>query len=114
MASPDQTITGAFVDPQGNPLSNGYLVMRLSHDGQSGTPNQVVSGLTQRVTLNSNGHINPAVAIYSNQSLLPTNTFYRITVYAADGTEVIPVSAIIIPNSPNPIDLATLSWGEAV
>ena len=81
----DQTITGTFVDPQGNPLANGYLVMRLSHDGQSATPNQVVSSLTQRVTLNSSGQIGPAVAIYSNTGLLPANTFYRITVYAADG-----------------------------
>ena len=110
----DQTITATFTDPQGNPLANGYLVMQLSHDGQSGTPNQVVSGLKQRVTLNASGQISPAVAIYSNTGLLPANTFYRITVYAADGTEVIPVSAITIPNSPNPVDLATLTWGEAV
>ena len=109
----NQTITATFVDPQGNPLANGYLVMRLSHDGQSATPNQVVSGLTQRVTLNSSGQISPAVAIYSNTGLLPANTFYRITVYAADGTEVIPVSAVTIPNTPTPVDLATLTWGPA-
>ena len=95
----DQTITGTFVDPQGNPLANGYLVMRLSHDGQSGTPNQVVSGLTQRITLNSSGQINPAVAIYSNTGLLPANTFYRVTVYAADGTEVVPRLATEIPTA---------------
>jgi len=112
MAS-DQTITATFVDPQGNPLANGYLVMRLSHDGQSATPNQVVSGLTQRVTLNSSGQISPAVAIYSNTGLLPANTFYRITVYAADGAEVVPVSAVTIPNTPTPVDLATLTWGPA-
>jgi len=109
----DQTITGTFVDPQGNPLANGYLVMRLSHDGQSGTPNQVVSGLTQRITLNSSGQINPAVAIYSNTGLLPANTFYRVTVYAADGTEVVPLSQITIPNTPTPVDLATLTWGPS-
>jgi hypothetical protein len=109
----DQTITGTFVDPQGNPLANGYLVMRLSHDGQSATPNQVVSSLTQRVTLNSSGQVGPAVAIYSNTGLLPANTFYRITVYAADGTEVVPVSAVTIPNTPTPVDLATLTWGPA-
>jgi len=109
----DQTITGTFVDPQGNPLQNGYLVLRLSHDGQSGTPNQVVSGFRLRVTLNSNGQISPAVGIYSNSGLLPANTFYRITVYAADGTEVVPVSAVTIPNTPTPVDLATLTWGPA-
>jgi hypothetical protein len=110
MANPDQTITATFVDPQGNPLNNGYLIMRLSHDGQSATPNQVVAGLTQRITLNSNGQISPAVAIYSNTGLLPANTFYRVTVYASDGTEVVPLSKITIPSSPNPVDLATLTW----
>jgi hypothetical protein len=109
----DQTITGTFVNPQGVPLANGYLVMQLSHDGQSATPNQVVSGFRLRVTLNSSGQISPAVAIYSNTGLLPANTFYRITVYAADGTEVVPVSAVTIPNTPTPVDLATLVWGPA-
>jgi hypothetical protein len=109
----DQTITATFVDPQGSPLSNGYLVMRLSHDGQSRTPNQVVAGLTQRVTLNISGVISPAVAIYSNTGLLPSNTFYYVRVFAADGTEVIPLSKITIPNTPTPVDLASLSWGPA-
>jgi hypothetical protein len=113
MATPDQTITATFVDPQGNPLSNGYLVMRLSHDGQSGTPSQVVAGLTKRITLNNNGQISPAIAIYSNTGLLPANTFYRVTVYDSTGTEVIPLSQITIPNTPTPVDLATLTWGPA-
>jgi len=77
------------------------------------TPNQVVSGFRLRVTLNSSGQISPAVAIYPNTGLLPANTFSRITVYAADGTEVVPVSAVTIPNSPTPVDLATLTWGPA-
>jgi hypothetical protein len=114
MATPDQTITGTFVDPQGNPLVNGYLVMRLSHDGQSGTPNQVVSGITKRVTLNGSGTISPAVAIYSNTGLLPANTFYYVRVFAADGTEVVPLSKITIPNSPTPVNLATLTWTPTV
>ena len=113
MPSPDQTIVATFVDPQGNPLSNGYLVMQLSHDGQSATPNQVVSGFKLRVTLNSSGAISPAVAIYSNTGLLPANTFYYITVYASDGTEVIPRSSVTIPNTPTPVDLSTLTWGSA-
>src|SRR6266576_5492719 len=109
----DQTITGTFVDPQGNPLANGYLVLRLSHDGQSGAPNQVVAGLSQRITLNSSGQISPAVAIYSNTGLLPANSFYLVRVYAADGTEVVPLSKITIPNTPTPVNLATLTWSSA-
>ena len=109
----DQTITATFTDPQGNPLANGYLVMQLSHDGQSGTPNQVVSGLKQRVTLNASGQISPAVAIYSNTGLLPASTFYYITAYDSTGTEVIPRSSVTIPNTPTPVDLATLTWGPA-
>jgi hypothetical protein len=109
----DQTITGTFVDPQGNPLASGYLVFQLSHDEQSGTPNQVVSGLKQRVVLNSSGQINPAVAIYSNTGLTPAGSFYFVTAYASDGTEAIPRSTITIPNTPNPLDLSTLVWGPA-
>jgi hypothetical protein len=110
MATPDQTITGTFQNPQGNPLANGYLIMRLSHDGQSGAPSQVVSGLSQRINLTANGQINPAVAIYSNTGLLPANTFYHVRAYDANGTEVIPLSQITIPNTPTPVDLATLTW----
>jgi hypothetical protein len=109
----DQTITGTFVDPTGEPLANGYLVLQLSHDEKSGTPNQVVSGLRQRVTLNGGGQISPAVAIYSNTNLTPAGSFYFATVYAEDGTEAVPRSTITIPASPNPVDLSTLTWGPA-
>jgi hypothetical protein len=102
----DQTITGTFLNAQGVPLANGYLVFQLSHDGKSGTPNQVVSGLNLRVTLNSNGQISPAVAIYSNTGLLPAGSFYFVTVYAEDGAEA-------IPRSNNPVSLAALTWGPA-
>ncbi len=108
-----QLVGGAYQDFLGNPLANGYLVLRLSHDGQSATPNQVVAGLTQRITLNSSGQISPAVAIYSNTGLLPANSFYLVRVYAADGTEVVPLSKITIPNTPTPVNLATLTWSSA-
>jgi hypothetical protein len=109
----DQTITGTFVNPMGEPLENGYLVLQLSHDSQSGTPNQVVSGFRLRVTLDSSGQISPPVAIYSNTGLLPDDSFYYATVYAADGTEAVPRSTITIPNTPTPVDLSTLTWGAA-
>ena len=64
--------------------------MQLSHDGQSATPNQVVSGFRLRVALNSSGATSSPVAIYSNAGLSPANSFYYITIYAADGTEVVP------------------------
>jgi hypothetical protein len=109
----DQTIVATFQDPQGNPLSYGYILLRLAHDGQSATPNQVVSGLTLRIPLDGTGSINPAAAIYSNTGLLPANTFYYVRVFAADGTEVVPLSKITIPNSPTPVNLATLTWSSA-
>jgi hypothetical protein len=110
----DQTITGTFISPTGEPLANGYLVFQLSHDSQSGTPNQVVSGFRLRVALDSSGQISPAVAIYSNTGLLPDDSFYFVTVYASDGTEAVPRSTITIPDTPNPVDLSTLTWGEAL
>lgn len=109
----DQTITGTFINPLGEPLANGYLVLRLSHDGQSGTPNQVVSGITQRITLNSSGQINPAVAVYSNTGLTPSGSYYLIRVFASDGTLAVPLSQVTIPNTPNPVDLSTLTWTPA-
>lgn len=110
----DQTFTITVQDPMGNPLANGYLIMQLNHDGQSATPNQVVSGLRQKVTLNSSGTTSSPVAIYSNTGLLPANTFYYITVYATGGTEVVPRSKVTIPNSPTPVDLSTLTWVPAL
>jgi hypothetical protein len=44
---------------------------------------------------------------------LPANTFYYVRVFAADGTEVVPLSKITIPNSPTPVNLATLTWSSA-
>lgn len=106
----DQTIQGTFMSPTGEPLANGYLLLRLSHDGQSAAPNQVVSGPTIRVPLNSSGQISPAFAIYSNTNLLPANSFYIARAFDSTGTEVISASQITIAASPTPLDLATISW----
>ena len=109
----DQTFTITVTDAQGTPLSNGYLLLQLSHDGNFSNSNQVVGGFRLRVALNSSGQTSAPVAIYSNTGLTPANSFYFITIYAADGTEVVPRSKVTIPNTPTPVDLATLTFSPA-
>lgn len=110
MSAPNQLIHGgAFTDPAGNPLASGYLVMQLSHDSVS-SANEICAGIKRRVNLDASGNVNPSVAIWSNNVLTPSGSFYYITVYASDGTEVVSRCQITIPASPNPYDLATATF----
>ncbi len=113
MATPNlQVKLGNFVDMEGNPLSNGYLLWELSHDEQYSVSNsQVVAGLKVRMTLDTSGNVptNPPTLIYSNDVLAPTGSFYTVRAFKSDGTEAWKAPQYFQLNaSPNPLDLGTL------
>lgn len=91
MATPNlQLVGGAYQDETGTPLAFGYLILELSHDEQETTDPGIVSGaIKKRITLDANGNIpvSPATLIWSNDVLLPANSFYIVRWFKQDGTE---------------------------
>lgn len=86
---PVQIYGGAFMDPLGNPISNGYLTMQLTSDTLICTANgQLVSGKKFRVPLDVNGNIQGTVTVEPNDLLTPAGNQYRVYLYAIDGTQV--------------------------
>lgn len=89
MSNPVQLTGGNFQDAEGNVLENGYLVMTLSQDASAGTDN-VCAGVSVTIRLGANGSVvtSPPQYVWGNDALLPVNTYYRVTGYAASGQPV--------------------------
>ncbi len=81
-----QLIGGAFQDPQGNVLANGYLTMKLSSDEEV-NDSLICSGIEIRIQLDVNGNVvtSPAQSVWGNDVMLPVNSYYRVTGYTAAG-----------------------------
>lgn len=110
MTTPNLTINGgAFQTFEGQPVANGNLLLSLSHDEQySIGPSQIVSGLKIKIPLDSSGNINPSVLVYSNDTLLPSGSFYTVYCYEADGTLVWGPQYWSLTALPNPLNVANV------
>jgi hypothetical protein len=78
---------GGFQDSEGNPLALGYLQFDLSQDCSVSGVGNIASGITIKITLDSNGNVagSPGQAIWGNDVLQPQPNFYRVTGYTAAG-----------------------------
>jgi hypothetical protein len=87
MASTQTQITGGnFQDFEGNPLSNGWLTMALSHDEQIASPSvQIVGGVVQKVPLDQGGNIQGTAYVWPNSAMLPGSSYYIVNAYREDG-----------------------------
>ena len=89
MATKTQLLGGAFQDSEGNPLSFGYLTMKLSQDASVSGVGNICSGLEITIQLDVNGNVvaSPAQSVWANTDgvLSPINTYYRVTGYTAAG-----------------------------
>jgi len=86
-------VGGGFQDPSGNPLSNGWLVLRLSHDSNItvlGAPNgsQVAAGVAINLYLDTNGNLVANQYLWTNDSLSPSGSYYLLTAYNSNGVQV--------------------------
>ena len=111
MPTPNLTLeNGSFVDFEGNPLANGYLLMELSHDEQYSASNyQVVAGLKIKITLDASGNINPTVKVFSNDTLLPVGSYYIVRAFRSDGANAwADFQYWTLSSSPNPLDVGTI------
>lgn len=100
---------GKFQDLEGSPLSNGTLLIELSHDCNLGSvPEQVVAGLKRIVTLDSSGNIpsNPPTYLFINSLLTPAGSYYIVRGFKSDGTNAFGPQFWVI--STDPTDVGTL------
>jgi hypothetical protein len=108
MAINNQIVGGNFTDSQGAVLANGYLLFQLSQDEQSPTPGQVAAGRIIRVDLDNTGNVpsSPAVYMFANDALTPTNSYYSVRAYTASGQLVWGPQQQQVLSSPSPFNLS--------
>jgi hypothetical protein len=82
-----QLIGGGYSDFLGNPLANGYLVMKIEPNLEVYTAGEEIleGGISFRIKLDANGDCLPAQYVFSNSVLNP-GSVYRVRAFAADGT----------------------------
>lgn len=83
-----------FVNPDGSPVANGYVTIRLSQDG-SVNDTQIASTFTQ-IALDSTGTIVGSPVFWTNASISPSGTYYILSVYAASGQRVSGPSVVTV------------------
>ena len=88
-ATKTQLTGGGFQDSEGDPLSFGYLKMKLSQDASVSGVGNICSGIEITIQLDVNGNVvaSPAQSVWANTGgvLAPINTFYKVTGYTAAG-----------------------------
>lgn len=72
-----------FVNPDGTPVANGYIRIRLNQDG-SVSGNQIQASYTE-IALDSNGTIIGSPVFWPNANINPSGTYYILLVYATTG-----------------------------
>ena len=105
-------VGGNFQTFLGQPLSNGYLVLELSHDGQGSGNTQIVAGTKVTVPLDNTGNVaGTGVSIWANDTLLPSGSFYWVEVHASDGRIVSSPQRIklTVTSTPSPFNLG-VNW----
>src|SRR5882757_4321057 len=90
---------GMFQDAEGNPLSFGYLTVRLNTDAVSNTGEQISAGIVVKVPLNVSGFIDGAAQFWPNSQLTPSNTVYVIKAYTARGQLVWEFQTTTVPTA---------------
>jgi hypothetical protein len=111
----NQITGGAFQDPAGNLLANGYLLFQLNQDSFiTSTAIQICADSAIKVPLDVNGNVvtSPAYYLYANNSIIPPNSFYTMSGHSARGQLVYGPVYVSIPITPNPFDLGTLIPGD--
>lgn len=109
-ASATKTLTSsaAFVDPGGNPVTNGSLIFKLSGPAKLISNGQVVPFLTVTVQLDATGKVSGAPVIIANDELMPTGTYFFVKIYNANGLLVRGPEQWILSGA-SPIDLAGIT-----
>lgn len=89
------TVT-TFTTPDGNPLSFGYLIIRLSKDARTPDNGQLGAQITSRVNLDVNGVIAGSPTFWGNSAMIPADTVYILDAYTAQGAQVLSNIYIVV------------------
>lgn len=96
-----QLTGGHFQDASGQPLANGYLIIRLSTDAMS-PQGQLSAGISATVPLGSDGNVSGFAALWATDLLDAGSNaiFYAVTVYSSGGQKVWGTYQESLPNVP--------------
>jgi hypothetical protein len=100
--NPRTQITGGhFQAPDGTPLANGYLIIRLSTDAMS-PQGQLSAGISVTVPLGSDGNVSGFAALWATDLLDAGGNaiFYAVSAYSSGGQKCWGPYAQQIPNVP--------------
>jgi hypothetical protein len=110
----NQVVGGNFVDSEGNPLENGFLLFELSQDGIVNTSTRVCSNYTVQISLNSSGSISsiPSYFLFPNDTITPSGTFYIVSAFTAEGQKVWGPNVQNILSTPSPFNVSAWVPGQ--
>lgn len=93
----------AYNKPSGEPLSKGYILLRLTQDARTSTDTQLCAGSVVRAELDDNGLIASGFQVWSTSDMLPANTQYILRAYTEEGQLVYE----------SPVSVGALGFGTA-
>lgn len=104
MSTTNQVTGGNWRDISGDPLANGHLTLMLSQDATANTDTQICAGYEVTIPLDSSGNIvtSPAYDVWPNDVLTPSNTFYQVSAYSANGELVWGPAYVRVLSTPSP------------
>jgi hypothetical protein len=84
---PASNVSMTFTNPNGTPVSNGYVIASLSGDASTNDGQQIVAGLKVRGQLNNSG-TTVGFSLWPNDQLSPSDLFYNLEVFDFNGVFV--------------------------
>src|SRR6267142_309317 len=81
---PATNVSMTFQNPDGTPVSNGYVIATMSKDAVSSDGSQVVAGLRVRGQLDNSGRT-VGFNLWSSDQLTPSDASYILNVYDFNG-----------------------------
>lgn len=112
----NQITGGAFQDSEGNPLTEGTLVLTLNRDAYTDNTfsTLVCAGQSLEITLDANGNIASTEGVWPNDQLLDvwsltTDTYYTAKAITAEGQLAWGPNVIYILSTPSPFVITSIA-----
>jgi len=78
-----------FQDADGNPVSNGVVLLELNTDVVTPDSQQIAAGFASGIPLDINGNLLGSPLVWPNAELQPAGSVYIYSVYSHLGTEIV-------------------------
>lgn len=73
-----------FVNPDGTPVANGYMMIRLNTNGSTSGGIQIQDNFTKTL-LDANGTVTGSPLFWQNADISPAGSYYIYSIYTAKG-----------------------------